>query len=91
MVVIKCEVPIEPVEVGSVWTWACSAQSRVGHVFVEGETIKVLSQTKETPHGEVMERGYNLVIEASNGITVWATFEQCVSRGMLFRQVPVSR
>ncbi len=77
--------PIPPVEEGSVWTWNFEISCRDGSVIPKGSRAEVIERTGLTPHGEVMERGYNLLVHAANGTSVWASFEQCVSRDLLTR------
>jgi hypothetical protein len=74
---------IPAVEEGSVWEWLVDVDCRSGHTIPKGSKAKVVKRTGLAPYGEIMDRGYNLLIEAANGITIWATFEQCVSRGLL--------
>jgi hypothetical protein len=76
---------ISPVEEGSVWEWNYDVYCRDLNVIPKGSRAEVIERTGMTPHDEIMERGYNLLIHTANGTTVWATFEQCVSRGLLKR------
>ena len=84
-IVITNETKIDPVSEGSVWEWQTFVLARTGHVFKKGERAEIIEKTGMTPFGEIMERGYNLLVHTSNGTTVWSSFEQCVSRGLLKR------
>ena len=70
---------------GSVWEWTSDVRCRSGYIMKKGSTARVIERTGMTPHGEVMDRGYNLLVETNWDVTVWATFEQCISRGLLRR------
>jgi len=76
---------IDPVEPGSVWEWLRHMKTRGAPRINCGMAAVVLARTDSAPHGEVMERGYNLLIATDGVVSVWATFEQCVSRGLLRR------
>ena len=75
--------PVDEVLPGSMWIWQADMRTRSGLVIRAGMMATVTARTPETPHGEVMERGYNLIVTTGGGTTVWSTFEQCISRGML--------
>jgi len=75
----------EPVEEGSEWEWTCDVACRSGVICQKGSRAKVVEKTGMYPHGEMMEQGYNLLVNTNGSTTVWATFEQCISRGLLRR------
>ena len=77
--------PVPPVEEGTVWEWNFDISCRNGKTIVKGSRAEVIERTGMTPHGEIMEGGYNLLVHTANNTSVWATFEQCVSRGLLTR------
>lgn len=83
MNVISPVEPVEPVEEGDVFEWLLNIKCRSEKVLREGTRAKVVGKTDLTPHDEIMDRGYNLLIEIEGETTVWATFEQCLSRGLL--------
>lgn len=76
---------IPPVEVGSAWEWQRDMKTRGELRIGRGSIAIVLARTDDAPHGEVMERGYNLLVSTDGVMSVWASFEQCVSRGLLVR------
>lgn len=80
--------PVDPVPARSKWEWLLDVSCRSGRIQAKGSVVEVLEFTFDAPHGEIMDRGYNLLVREPGGeVTVWATFEQCLSRGLL-RRVP---
>ncbi len=77
--------PIDAVEPGTTWEWLRCMKTRSGLRINAGLIAAVVAKTDNAPHGEVMERGYNLLISTDGVLSVWASFEQCVSRGLLRR------
>lgn len=78
--------PIEAVKAGEKYTWKYGMQCRNGKILPAGSFAKVIEETGMIPFDEVMDRGYNLLIETVHGTSVWATFEQCLSRGLLVKK-----
>lgn len=78
-------ITIDPVEEGSEWEWTSDVSCRSGVICQKGSRAKIIEKTGMYPHGEMMERGYNLLVNTNGSTTVWATFEQCISRGLLRR------
>jgi hypothetical protein len=69
-----------------VYEFACDMSSRSGVMYKAGDEIRVVEATQSTPHNEIGVSGCNWICETKHGRSVWATLEQCVSRGML-RQI----
>lgn len=74
---------ISPVQEGSEWVWLINVGTRAGVIMKQFSIAKVIEKSGMTPHGEIMDRGYNLLIHTNGYTSVWATFEQCISRGLL--------
>jgi len=77
--------PIDPVEPGHTYEFLFGMSTRAGHVHERGSLLHVEDRTTRTPHGEISESGSNWVCRTQHGTSVWATLEQCLSRGMLKR------
>lgn len=74
---------IEPILPGDKFIWKFDVHCRNGKVIPSGSEALVIEQTGMTPFNEIMKRGYNLLVKTVNGVSVWSTFEQCFSRGLL--------
>ena len=74
---------IDPILPGDKFIWKFDISCRSGKVIPKGSIAEVIEQSGMTPHNEIMERGYNLLVKTANGVGIWATFEQCFSRGLL--------
>ena len=74
---------------GEVYEWTQDLPCRSGQTMVKGSLARVIERTGMTPYGEIMARGHNLLIDTNGKTTVWATFEQCVSIGLLKKVKPV--
>lgn len=74
---------IQPVLPGDRFIWKYDIICRSGKTIPKGSEALVIEQSGMTPYDEIMERGYNLLVKTANGVSIWATFEQCVSRGLL--------
>jgi hypothetical protein len=70
---------------GDVYEWIVPCSTRAGHVIPVGERLYVLARTSDTPYNEIGPRGHNWLCRTSYGDTVWATLEQCLDRGLLYR------
>lgn len=77
--------PYEKVKAGDVYEFTRDVYARSGHIFEEGDTLHVIEATGQTPYGEIGPDGVNWKVDAGNGYTVWATLEQCISRGLLVK------
>jgi hypothetical protein len=75
----------EKVKAGDVYEFTRDVWARSGHIFEEGDQLKVIESTGQTPWGEIGPDGCNWKVDAGNGYTVWATLEQCISRGLLVK------
>jgi hypothetical protein len=83
MIKISNHKPIDKVNVGDEFIFLYDISCRNGKIVPKGSKCKVIEYTGMTPHNEIMDRGYNLLIETVHGVSVWSTFEQCVSRKLL--------
>ena len=68
---------------GDKFIWKYDVQCRNDLVIPKGSIAEVIEQSGMTPYNEIMERGYNLLVKTIFGVSIWSTFEQCFSRGML--------
>lgn len=82
---IRVVEPLFPVKVVAreLYRFTIEIYCRDGTVFDVGEPLRVISATDAIPYGEVGPNGHNWLCDAKNGLTVWATLEQCISRGVL--------
>jgi len=71
---------------GDIYEFVHDLSTRAGHTHKQGSRLELIEKTKEMPHGEIGEAGYNWRCRTDHGESIWATFEQCVVRG-LFRRV----
>jgi hypothetical protein len=71
------------VKAGQVYRWLFDVWTRAGHVMQKDSLIEVLDSTQKTPHGEIGESGTNWICRDMYQTSVWATLEQCLSRGLL--------
>lgn len=74
------------VQPGDIYEFRSNMYCRDGNVYHIGDRLFVRYRTLETPHGEIGEANRNWVCDTQYGSSVWATLEQCVSRG-LFKKV----
>lgn len=79
------EVP--PVAPGQTYVFTVPVSTRAGHVHWAGTQLLVIAQTPACPYDEISATGYNWICSTQHGASVWATLEQCISRGLL-RLVP---
>ena len=75
--------PYEKVQAGDVYEFTNDVWLRSGHIAEEGDRLHVIEPTGQVPFGEIGPDGVNWKVDAGNGFTVWATLEQCISRGLL--------
>jgi hypothetical protein len=68
---------------GDKFTWNFDISCRSGRTIPKGSVAEVIEKSGMTPHNEIMECGYNLLIKTAGAVSIWATFEQCYSRGLL--------
>ena len=73
------------VKSGDVYEFLCNMSTRAGHTHPKGSLLHVHDRTTDTPHGEISESGYNWYCRTEIGISIWATLEQCIARGLLKR------
>jgi len=57
--------------------------TRAGHIHSKGSRIRVLDATTQAPYNEIGESGHNWICRTKYSVSVWATLEQCISRGLL--------
>lgn len=77
--------PVRPIENGDVFEFLYDMETRSNLVHWRGSTIEVVGLTSETPFGEISARGFNWICKTEHDVSVWATLEQCLSRGVLLR------
>ena len=85
MDIIENQNPISPILPGDKFIWKFDVHCRSGNIQPKGSEALVIEQSGMTPHNEIMARGYNLLVKTVHGVSVWSTFEQCVSRGLLIK------
>lgn len=86
------------VQAGDCYQLVYDMSTRAGHFLLKGSCLYVIESTREVPFGEISESGLNWRCMTQNsapcsngsyftsiGISVWATLEQCLSRGLLVR------
>ena len=56
---------------------------RSGLVHLKGDRLIVMRHTKEAPHNEVGPLGYNWIVKTKHDVSVWATLESCITRGLI--------
>ena len=71
------------VQSGDTWKFLCNMSTRAGHVHPKGSLLHVHDKTTEAPHGEIGESGFNWWCRTEFGLSIWATLEQCIARGLL--------
>lgn len=72
---------------GDVWRWLFDVQCRSGRTERRGSLLFVHDRTGHAPHGEIGPNGHNWICRSEDGfISVWATLEQCVERGLLQKE-----
>lgn len=71
---------------GDVYEFLYNVTSRDGNIHPVGSRLYVHNRTQDAPHGEINESGTNWYCCTSFGISVWATLEHCIARG-LFQKV----
>lgn len=74
---------VPEVKEGDVYEWTQDVPSRLGSMIPKGTIARVIERSDEVPYGEIMERGHNLLVDTNGKTTVWSTFEQCLSIGLL--------
>ena len=74
---------IESVRPLDMYVFQCDVYCRDGSILSKGSRLTVILPTHEVPYGEIGPRGVNWICDAENGRTIWATLEQCISRGLL--------
>jgi hypothetical protein len=68
---------------GDTYEFLDNVSTRAGHVHPKGSMLFVHDRTRSTPHDEIGPRGYNWICRTQFGISVWATLEHCIERGLL--------
>lgn len=55
------------------------------HLFRSSEKLILIRKTLEDPYGQLATNGrqHNWVVQASNGITIWASIERMLEEGRL--------
>lgn len=75
-------VPVD-VQEGDTYQFACDVDTRSGKRHLRGSTLRVLSRTTNSSFGEISASGYNWECVTCHGTSMWATLEQCISRGIV--------
>lgn len=90
--VIRSENPEHPgsfvpdVHPNDVYEFLTDMATRGGQSHKKGSQLTVIDFTTQFPHHEISASGRNWICETIYGISVWATLESCISRG-LFKKV----
>lgn len=71
------------VQSGETYEFQYDVSTRAGHVHGEGTHLHVHDSTKETPFDEIGPYDLNWYCRTEFGISVWATLESCIERGLL--------
>lgn len=72
---------VAPVQAGQSYEFLFDMSTRAGHVHPKGSILHVEDSTTSTPHHELSASGKNWICRTDFGTSVWATLEQCISRG----------
>ncbi len=67
---------------GDVYEFTSTISTRAGHLHPCGSLLYVHDHTQEAPHDEIGENG-NWWCRTDFGLSIWATLEQCIARGLL--------
>lgn len=70
---------------GETYVFQESVSTRAGFVHPKGSLLFVHDRTGHVPHGEIGPRGHNWLCRTQFDISVWATLEHCIERGLLKR------
>ena len=76
------------VHAGQVYEFVRDVSCRSGFVHPGGSFLHVVDSTKATPHGEIGPCGHNWVCKTQYDVSVWATLEHCIERGLLRKVKP---
>ncbi len=71
--------PIQPVRSGDWYVFERDLLTRGGDIIPKGSMLEVIEPTGQIPYGDVGPMGHNWLCVASNGRTIWATLEWCIS------------
>ena len=70
---------------GDVYEFVGGCSTRSGLIHPRGALLFVHDRTGSAPHGEVGPRGHNWICRTQLDVSVWATLEHCIERGVLRR------
>lgn len=70
---------------GDTYVFTCDCSTRAGHVHPRDSLLYVHDSTTDAPFDEIGPKGINWWCRTQFGISVWATLEQCIERGILKR------
>lgn len=73
------------VRAGDVYVFMTNCSTRAGHIHPKDSLLYVHDNTGATPHDEIGPHGTNWLCRTQFGVSVWATLEQCIERGILKR------
>lgn len=73
------------VNAGDCYKFLYDISTRSGDIHRAGSTLKVIDFTTKTPYLEISASGRNWVCETIYGTSIWATLEQCISRGIIVK------
>jgi hypothetical protein len=73
------------VEEGDAYVFQDDVSTRAGFVHPKGSLLFVHDRTGSAPHDEVGPRGHNWICRTQFDVSVWATLEHCIERGLLKR------
>jgi hypothetical protein len=73
---------------GDTYVFTCDVSTRAGHMHPRGSLLYVHDATQSTPHNEIGPHGSNWICRTQFSVSVWATLEQCIERGLMKRLQP---
>jgi hypothetical protein len=73
------------IQAGDCYQFVYDMSTRAGHNHLRGSYLYVIESTTEAPFGEISESGLNWRCKTKHSISVWASLEQCLSRGCFVR------
>lgn len=70
-------------EAGDVYVALTTFITRGNKVYHVGDKFHVICRTPLIPYGEITSRGNLVVRDNDEKLTIWSTFECCITRGLL--------
>jgi hypothetical protein len=70
---------------GDLFQFTHDVSTRAGYVHPRGSLLYVHQMTHDKPHGEVGPRGFNWVCRTQFDVSIWATLESSIERGLLVK------